>query len=216
MTYKPATEEEVEELTAFLNSPLPEDHRNHSAAAERVTERSFRAQGVPTETKVATEAASQVTNEDAGLVTDDEAVEEMRGKLLSSPDRYNFILAGHATFTVVNTETSNRFTYKVQTPKGKETPHFIKVLVGPSSDYAFIGTIFDKLTFKRGSRSSISESAQSVKVFTWFWKRLMDGKMPESIEVWHEGRCGACGRALTVPESIERGIGPICAMKSGM
>lgn len=29
------------------------------------------------------------------------------------------------------------------------------------------------------------------------------------------GRCGICGRTLTDPESIERGIGPICAEKVG-
>ena len=27
---------------------------------------------------------------------------------------------------------------------------------------------------------------------------------------WHEGRCGRCGRKLTVPESIEAGYGPEC------
>ena len=31
------------------------------------------------------------------------------------------------------------------------------------------------------------------------------------LEVWHEGRCGRCNRALTVPESIASGIGPECA-----
>jgi hypothetical protein len=29
------------------------------------------------------------------------------------------------------------------------------------------------------------------------------------------GRCGMCGRTLTNPESIERGIGPVCAGNSG-
>ena len=30
------------------------------------------------------------------------------------------------------------------------------------------------------------------------------------------GRCGICGRELTVPESIEMGIGPVCAEKIGL
>lgn len=29
------------------------------------------------------------------------------------------------------------------------------------------------------------------------------------------GKCGICGKALTVPESIQRGIGPVCLSKVG-
>jgi hypothetical protein len=46
--------------------------------------------------------------------------------------------------------------------------------------------------------------------FAWFWDRLRNGNLPEQVEVHHEGRCGRCGRALTVPESIESGFGPEC------
>jgi hypothetical protein len=31
--------------------------------------------------------------------------------------------------------------------------------------------------------------------------------------VHHENHCGRCGRTLTVPESVERGIGPDCLAK---
>lgn len=34
--------------------------------------------------------------------------------------------------------------------------------------------------------------------------------LPPSLEVFEEDRCGRCGRALTDPVSIERGIGPEC------
>jgi len=34
--------------------------------------------------------------------------------------------------------------------------------------------------------------------------------MPAGLEVFEESRCGVCGRALTDPVSIERGIGPEC------
>lgn len=33
----------------------------------------------------------------------------------------------------------------------------------------------------------------------------------DRVEVWHEGSCGRCGRKLTVPSSIETGLGPECA-----
>ncbi len=193
-----ATYKEIQEFTDWLNSP--ESELDRSPVVERVLAR--------------TEAPAPVT------ITDDEEGQGMRGKLLSSPDRFTFILAGNAIFTVINNKTGNRFTYKVSLAMNNRAsypPHFVKVLVGPDNgaDYQFIGTIFNSLTFRHGRKSRISETAPSVMVFTWFWKRLMDGKMPDCVEVWHEGRCGACGRALTVPESIERGLGPICAVKSG-
>jgi rRNA maturation endonuclease Nob1 len=30
------------------------------------------------------------------------------------------------------------------------------------------------------------------------------------MDVYHLGRCGKCGKALTEPESISTGLGPIC------
>ena len=38
-------------------------------------------------------------------------------------------------------------------------------------------------------------------------------RIPEHLEIFHEGRCCACGRKLTTPESILSGIGPECAKK---
>lgn len=35
------------------------------------------------------------------------------------------------------------------------------------------------------------------------------------VEIWHEGKCGRCGRQLTVPESIESGFGPECVKMIG-
>ena len=43
--------------------------------------------------------------------------------------------------------------------------------------------------------------------------RLAAGSMPANVEINHEGRCGRCGRALTVPESVASGIGPESALK---
>lgn len=121
-----------------------------------------------------------------------------------------FMLAGNATITVVNEQTGNRFTFKVRQPaKGK--PHFVQVLTGPdnTSDYTFLGTIFNAQDYRHGKRSSISQNAPSAKVFGWFWSHL--DNLPAQVHVYHEGRCGRCGRKLTVPESIQSGFGPECA-----
>jgi Family of unknown function (DUF6011) len=62
-----------------------------------------------------------------------------------------------------------------------------------------------------GQKSRVGREAPSAKAFDWAWRALTKGTMPANLEVWHEGRCGRCGRKLTVPESIARGIGPECA-----
>ena len=126
-----------------------------------------------------------------------------------------FILAGNAIFTVSNTKTGNRFTYKITTPKGKEAPHFVKALTGPNNyeDYQYLGVIQDQQKYYHGKKSNISSGAPSAKAFEWIWINL--DKLPEYIEVHHEGKCGMCGKKLTTPESIETGIGPICMQKLG-
>jgi hypothetical protein len=52
--------------------------------------------------------------------------------------------------------------------------------------------------------------------FAWFWKTLNGGTFPATFEFWHEGRCAACARRLTVPQSIATGFGPECAARLGI
>ncbi len=122
-----------------------------------------------------------------------------------------FMLAGKATFTILNSETQKRFTFRVRKPSD-ETPHFVSVLSGANNekDYRFLGTIFEGAVYQHGRKSSIKTSAQSAKVFTWLWERLQNGGLPAQVQVFHEGTCGRCGRKLTVPKSIEDGFGPEC------
>jgi hypothetical protein len=53
--------------------------------------------------------------------------------------------------------------------------------------------------------------------FPWMWWRIVDKGLvlPADIEVWHEGNCRRCRRKLTVPASIELGLGPNCATEVG-
>jgi Family of unknown function (DUF6011) len=125
-----------------------------------------------------------------------------------------FALAGNARFTIVSKKTGTRFTFRVRQP-GPDRPWFVSLLTGSDneSDYTFFGTIFQNGSFRHSKKSSISSLAQSVVAFDWFWKHLQVDDfdfLPAQVEVHHEGRCGRCGRALTVPESIESGFGPEC------
>ena len=74
-----------------------------------------------------------------------------------------------------------------------------------------MGTIFDAEKFVHGRKSRVGEDAPSARAFRWIWSRFVSDKDFAPAEFWHEGRCGRCGRKLTVPASIERGLGPVCA-----
>lgn len=162
-----------------------------------------------------------------------------RAKLSTAAAIKQFVTAGHARFTLVSGATGTRFTFEVVQPEEQRNPAapvmFVRVLTGQNneSDYTFLGTIFTTTRaqiggghfgpvygnvpcapkFIHSSKSRIAATAPSARAFAWAWPRIVAGVELLNCEVWHEGRCGRCGRALTVPESIESGIGPVCAEK---
>ena len=128
-----------------------------------------------------------------------------------------FATAGKARLTLVSRRSGTRFTYSIERPKA-QGPLFVAVLNGPSNetDYAFLGTLFgnaNPLHFVHGSKSRIGSDAPSAKAFAWAWRSIGRGALPPDCEVFHEGRCGKCGRVLTTPESVMSGIGPVCAAR---
>ncbi len=126
-----------------------------------------------------------------------------------------FALAGNATFTLSSLKTGQRFTYKIRVAENNATMHFVSVLVGPdnTSDYRYFGFIRRGVYFHGGAKAKIGPDAPSAKAFQWFWVNLARSVEMPQLEVCHEGRCGRCGRALTVPESIKSGFGPECIGK---
>lgn len=133
---------------------------------------------------------------------------QMRGRL--EPGRREaYILAGQATFTVRSIVTGDRFTFKVTKTDGPNPVHFVKVLTGPDNEshYEYLGTLFGDGMFRVTRRSRMTDQAPCARAFGWLSTHWENAK----AEVWHEGVCGRCGRRLTVPESIESGLGPTCA-----
>lgn len=125
-----------------------------------------------------------------------------------------YALAGSAILTVHNPHTGGRFTFRIRvsepSPKYPNPVHFVDVLSGPNNeaDYTYIGFVGERGRFIPSRKVSID--APSVKAFSWFWTHVAD---PSPVEVFHEGRCGKCGRTLTTPESIETGLGPVCSAR---
>jgi hypothetical protein len=143
---------------------------------------------------------------------------EMRGQLTTVNAVKDFALAGNATITIRSNATDTRFTYKIRAPKNQQPNRppiwFVSVLTGQNNegDFEYLGNIRANGSFDHGRKARIKADAPSARAFNWFWnmvQRQRDDLLTQA-NVWHEGRCGRCGRKLTVPESVESGFGPEC------
>lgn len=147
-------------------------------------------------------------------------IEELSRRIVSSADILKYIRAGNATFTLRSVQTGKRYTYKVTqvydrfNKKLKKSGfYWVALMSGPDNENSFtpIGTLSGS-HFTEGRRATMQ--MQSVAAFDFTWKYLSNNlELTDKIEFWHSGRCGHCGKKLTVPESIALGIGPICAGK---
>lgn len=146
-----------------------------------------------------------------------------RCQLHSIDEIQKFILAGNATITLVSRKTSTRFTYRIKQAKDDDDTiprrfWFVSLLTGADneSDYQYLGTINARLYYRHGDKSPIRSSAPSARAFMWFFGHVEENEplnrdaLFSGVEVWHEGKCGRCGRKLTVPDSITSGFGPEC------
>lgn len=130
-----------------------------------------------------------------------------------------FALAGNATFTMVSKRTGERFTYRIRKPDA-DKPYFIQLMNGPDNtiNYAYFGLMFGKgkdsdfESYRHGGvKAKVSKTAPSVMGFEWLIRNVMNEQALDQVEIWHQGKCGKCRKALTVPESIASGLGPVCA-----
>ncbi len=139
-------------------------------------------------------------------------------------DAKRFIFAGNARFTLTSTKTDTSFTFKMNAPKDDDGIRFVKVLNGPDNswdgDWMHLGFVkmkedgtpaTDLIAGKKGR-----PDAPSFKALSWTLAKLNRDNIPEALEIRHEGKCCKCGRALTVPESVDTGIGPECRKKMGL
>ncbi len=137
---------------------------------------------------------------------------------LTNANVKDFFFAGNATVTLRNSKSGNRFTYKIEKADKcdpKKPVFFVNVLTGSDNEksYNFAGTLFGKFTYRHSPKSRLAANSLSVQILVAFLRFLERDAMPISVEVWHEGTCGRCGRKLTVPASILSGIGPECEKK---
>jgi hypothetical protein len=138
----------------------------------------------------------------------------------NAADALDFIFSGKAVVTLTSAATGTHFTLKLSVPKDNEDNDFFFVnhLFGPDNswngDWAFLGCVAVKptgTTLFAGRKGK--PDAPSFKALAWTLKHLAAGSIPETLTIQHNDQCGRCGRELTNPTSIAKGIGPTCAGK---
>lgn len=129
-----------------------------------------------------------------------------------------FVLAGDAVFTI-ETPDSHR-TYKVSRVEASERwkeAYFVKMLTGADNneDYTYVGKLDDfSGQVSPTARSKFKTDDFAVRLFNRVMARVWsddhEAYTQHGFKTHHEGKCGRCGRRLTVPTSVESGIGPEC------
>lgn len=144
---------------------------------------------------------------------------ELRHAIPNIADISSYVRGGKGKFTLLSTKTNVHRTYSMYTPEDQnpllDRRLYVKFLNG-LNEFEFIGTIWEassskQLTFTLGRSVRPTLEADCVKGILWLVDKLNWNKELKGIIFFHEGICCRCGRSLTNPESIERGIGPYCA-----
>lgn len=137
-------------------------------------------------------------------------------KAINNPQNaLSFILAGRATVTLASQRTGKHYTYKISKTKKENSPLFVQLMTGPDneSSFTYMACIFERKNLRWTAKSCVPYDSPPFAAFRYTFERLVAGEMPQGVGVYHHGKCGACGRKLTVPESIENGLGPHCAAR---
>lgn len=135
-----------------------------------------------------------------------------------------FVLAGAATFTVECPDGTHHTYHVARSPATDRwaESYFAKVLTGPDNsdygDFTYLGKLDDFTGQVRTTKASMHlADSYATKLLNRILARVW-GDDHEAYErhgyrTMHCGRCGKCGRKLTTPDSVARGIGPECARK---
>ena len=152
----------------------------------------------------------------------DDASTAPRAELRDPAATLRYVLAGQAIVTFQSEKTGTHFTYRITAvdkpaptaPRARPVSHFVAVLTAPDQ-YTYLGCIYGAQAYAHGGKSRVGLDAPSARAFAWVWARLAhDKRMPGTLAVYHEGRCGRCGRRLTTPASVASGLGPECAKRA--
>lgn len=113
-------------------------------------------------------------------------------------------------FTIVFPDGSHR-TLKIhtkrQTAKFAPGRRLLSILVGPdnTSDFEAVAWVGED-----GIRPFSGRGGKIAEYGNILWNWLVNGDKPDGYEILESRRCLVCGRTLSTPLSLERGVGDEC------
>jgi len=145
--------------------------------------------------------------------------DKMMGNLVNFSSRSTadevrrFCFGGHAHFTLESKISGQHYTFEISKREFSGKECWFAAVMTNGDQYTYLGMLISKCTLRFTAKSRLTEDAPAVKALCWFLRALEAGIIPDSVTVYHSGKCGCCGRELTDPESIRCGIGPVCREK---
>jgi len=138
-------------------------------------------------------------------------------------DIINFIIGGTADFNLTSNRTGKMVTLRVaeHSTDPKDDIRFV-FYEDETGDWNYLCVLdiersllhsqnFNALNARLTTKSPHKHDI-NVIAFQWLIKMLNNNvDISKLLTFEHMGICSMCGRTLTNPESIERGIGPVCA-----
>lgn len=129
-------------------------------------------------------------------MTDDKRIQDLATLPL-------LITAGNALLTFLSIATGKHFTFHFTEHKDNQGTYY-----SVRHSNKIIGHIKD-MAFHFYPRTKVISPEQEA--MAWIWKHVIhEPSLSKHLQVYHNGRCAKCGRKLTTPESINRGLGPEC------
>lgn len=139
-------------------------------------------------------------------------METIKSNTLAHDKALSFMLAGRAVVTIQSEKTGKHYTYKIQVANDNPDVFYVRVRAGEM--WVYIGYVHvrnNQVCFKASqTKNNPGYEPKSAAAIHYVLGNLyVKGEAPHVI-IRHENTCGKCGRALTHPESIDTGIGPVC------
>ena len=137
-------------------------------------------------------------------------------KLKDNPEILKeYITGGNSTFTIYSAKLNKRYTYHILKDPIMVNRYIVSVMYGNDNEdlkgsFRFLGLFYeDSMTLKV---NSIGVYKQDAAQMLDYFLSVVDNKRkwPTTCEFYPSQKCIKCGRLLTTPESITRGIGPDC------
>ena len=142
----------------------------------------------------------------------------------------DFVIAGRAVVTLEvpavfqhKFGTKPHYTYRIRHKEANGNygeAWFVQLLTGPenTNNFTYLGMLdaeTGKVILTQKSPYQVGSWPVSLlqRSLANVWEGTQHKIEGAGFKLHHEGRCGRCGRALTVPESIENGIGPECVKR---